>query len=343
MPLINDVFVNGLVAGATGIYAHGVEQNGVLFTPDTFISNIPHALTVTACTTTNVSLRNDDPQDTFTGFVRCIKMHSEQTPAAITAVGALLEVVAPSTDDKTKARVEETRSLGTCMSGRLMMANAGGGGAAIAATNTVRIGADTYEFVAASPPLLGTAGRIFVFNGANVAASRTNFIDAVNGVVDIARISRTAQVPTCATNTELVRAFAGVTAGVINVVSAETVGGINRASNVQLLTGETLADAPDVWDSGSTHCGIAIRQESIGYTTVALNAAMIAKGDIQIQVPFSISGGGINASVIVRNRSRPQVEAVTTGVGYIQVILAGGGAPNNVDGDVLDIMVMSSG
>ena len=225
-----------------------------------------------------------------------------------------------------------TRSRGTCMTNRLRVANAGGGGTAIAANNTVTIGADVYEFRAVTPPLGGTATRIWVYNGANAAASLVNLIDAINGVVAAARITRTAQAPTAGTNTELVAAVAGVAATDLILFSAASIGGAQAASATATATTETLADAPDIWDLGTMYAGVATGQGSVGYATIALTADYIVKANVQVQFPFT------PVSVVVRNRMRPNIEAYTIAATRVSQALAGGGAPNNAAGDVLDVI-----
>jgi hypothetical protein len=68
MPLIADVNVVALAVGASVVSAHGIEQNGVALTPNHFVCNPPWALTVTAVTGTQVTVRNDDPQDAYTSL-----------------------------------------------------------------------------------------------------------------------------------------------------------------------------------------------------------------------------------------------------------------------------------
>ena len=77
---------------------------------------------------------------------------------------------------------------GTPMTNRLRLLGAPG---KAVQGNTVTTGAAgtlrTYEFRDDTPPTGGGAGKIWVYNGANSADSRTNLIDAMNGVVAAAR------------------------------------------------------------------------------------------------------------------------------------------------------------
>jgi hypothetical protein len=140
------------------------------------------------------------------------------------------------------------------MFNRLIMLGAPG---AIVAGNTVTIGTDIYEFNAATPPTPGTAGSIWVYNGANSAASRANFINAVNGVVDAPTIYRTAQDAGAGTNVETVLAAAGTTLGTVDLWSADAIGGNITPSATATATTETLATVTDVWDDTTMYGGVA--------------------------------------------------------------------------------------
>jgi len=202
-----------------------------------------------------------------------------------------------------------------------------GAPAAIAAADTVTIGADVYEFRADSPPSGGTAGRIWVYNGASSADSRANFINAVNGVVDSGTITRDG------TNTETVVASAGITTGDVVIQSADAIGGNVIPSITPIACSEVLTTGTDIWDAVNTYNGIAQSSKQIVAVTLTLTAAQIAKGDVQVYCDFT------PISVVIINRSRPQNEVYTITGDAVSLTLTGGASPNNQTGDVLDIII----
>jgi hypothetical protein len=221
---------------------------------------------------------------------------------------------------------------GSCMVNRLRMINTDGAGAAITAGNTVTIGSDVYEFNANTPPAAGTAGMVWVYNGANVAASRTNFTDAVNGVVDAARINRTSY-----TNVQKYYCRDGRTPGDLIIVSANAVGGYPRAYGSATATTETLTSATDVWD-GAVVYGGELRKggDFITAYPIIITANMITKGSVECVFPFSPVG------MFVFNPLRPQNEVLALydfggliGATVLSLTLGGGLTPNNQPGDAI--------
>jgi hypothetical protein len=192
--------------------------------------------------------------------------------------------------------------------------------------NTVVIGADTYEFRGSTPPAGGTVGRIWVYGDATSAAARTNLIDAINGVVAAARITRDG------TNTELKVASAGVTTGDIVIQSATAIGGTPAPSATATACSETLATATDVWDSATMYGGVVQQPRQQATVPITINADMIAKGNVQAFFSFT------PRSAILVNRMRPQNEAYTIVGNAVSLALAGGGSPNNQANDVIDII-----
>lgn len=198
---------------------------------------------------------------------------------------------------------------------------------AIVATDTVTIGTDIYEFNAATPPAGGTAGSIWVYQGANSAESRANLINAINGVVDAPTITRDG------TNVEEVVASAGITTGDVVIQSADAVGGSVIPSVTAIACSEGLTTVTDIWDAANTYNGIAQSTKAIAAVTLTLTAAQIAKGDVQVYCSFT------PISAVIVNRSRPQDEAYTISGNAVSLTLAGGASPNNQTGDVLDIII----
>lgn len=220
------------------------------------------------------------------------------------------------------------RFRGTVLTNRLRVANAGGGGAAIAAGNTVLIGSDTFEFRAVSPPAGGTVGRIWVFNGANVAASLANLIAAVNGVVDAARITR----PAIGQLEKFLAAAVGPTDMVI--LSADAVGGTPVPAIGPVATTETLADPLDVWDQATMYAGSPDFSGEAAGIFLQVTAEMIAKGSVQVYVPFP------PYLAFVSNRNRPRFGAITLGANYVSLALGGGPPPAEQPNDELDFLIL---
>jgi hypothetical protein len=216
-----------------------------------------------------------------------------------------------------------TANPGIPMQNRLRLLGAPG---AAVAGDTVVIGADTYEFRGDTPPTGGTAGRVWVYNGADSAASRANLINAINGVVDAPTIGG----PVVATETML--AAAGITTGDIIVASADAVGGSKAPSAVATATTEGLTTATDIWDHTTMQYGAAQAASQKAAITVTLGAEELAKGTMDIVFDFTPT------SVVIVNRSRPQNEVFTITGGVVSLTLAGGASPNNQSGDVLDIV-----
>jgi hypothetical protein len=213
---------------------------------------------------------------------------------------------------------------GVPMINRLVMLGAPG---AIAAGDTVTIGADVYEFNAATPPAGGTAGRIWVYQGADSAASRANFINAVNGVIDAPNITYDGAV------TETMLAASGTLLGTVDIVSADAAGGTPVPSATATACTEGLATVTDVWDQATMYAGRAQVTTQQQMTTVTLTAAMILQGTLEIEFDFAPT------SCLLVNRSRPQTEAYTITGNRVVLTLGGGGAPANQAADVIDVMV----
>jgi hypothetical protein len=218
---------------------------------------------------------------------------------------------------------------GTVLMNRLRVANAGGGGAAIAAGNTVTIDADVYEFRAVSPPAGGTATNIQVFNGANVAASRANLIAAINGVVDPTRI----KYPALGQQGKYL-AGVGLVATDVVVLSADAAGGNPLPAIGPITTTETLADAPDIWDQALAYGGSPDFSGEAAGIFVQVTADMITKGSVEVYVPFP------PYLAFVGNRSRPRFGVVTLGANYVSLALGGGPPPAEQPNDELDFLIL---
>lgn len=215
---------------------------------------------------------------------------------------------------------------GKPMSNRLRMLGAPG---AIVEGDTVTIGANVFEFRASTPPAGGTAGRIWVYRGADSAASRANFIDAVNGVIDAARITY---------NGALVITFlaaAGVTLGDVVIVSAAAAGGAPVANATATATAETLTTATDIWDAAVCYGGRLQTTAPVEFVSIALNAAHIAKSNAQ----FRFMAPPVEFQLV--NRQRAQNEAYAVVGNTVSLTLAGGVSPNNQAGDIVDCILFA--
>ena len=236
------------------------------------------------------------------------------------------EVVDSTADSSLTVSVGTLRP-GVPMINRLVMLGAPG---AIAEGDTVTIGGDVYEFRSSNtPPIGGTAGRIWVYQGGDSAASRVNFINAVNNVVDAVNIAYDGAV------TESMIAVAGTTLGTVDVRSAVAIGGAIGPSAVATATTEVLTEVGDVWDEVTMYGGQADGPTQLQMTTVTLSAGMINQGFLEVEFDFTPTVAWL------MNRNRAQDEAYTITANRVVLTLAGGGAPNNQAADVLDIVVQA--
>jgi len=214
---------------------------------------------------------------------------------------------------------------GAPMMNRVIMLGAPG---AIVALDTVTIGTDIYEFNAATPPAAGTAGSIWVYQGANSADSRANLINAINGVIDAPNITYDGAV------VETMLAVAGTTLGTVNINSADAIGGAITPSAVGVACAEGLTTVTDIWDANATYAGEAAGETQSQMVTFAVTAAEITAGFVEIYFDFTPT------SVMLNDRNVPMHDEPYTITGDAVVLtLTGGGAPNIQAGDVIDIHV----
>ena len=191
------------------------------------------------------------------------------------------------------------------------------------------IGADVYEFRDDTPPSGGTVGRIWVRTVTDSATCRANAIDAINGVVDAARITYNVAV------TETMFAEAGVSLGDIIVSSADAIGGNPVASAVATVCTDNLTTVTDIWDQGTMLSGVAAGIQQQAVAVIVITAAMIAKGDVQVMFDFTPT------RVILENRDRAQDEAYAIVGDSISLTLGGGAPPNNQIADTIDVWAWS--
>ena len=206
-------------------------------------------------------------------------------------------------------------------------------GAAIAAgdycTITDGVTSDIYEFRASTPPAGGTAGRIWVYQGANAAASRANLVKAINGTVDANVVTRTS-----ATNTIKVTAAQCATGNSVVVWETTAIGNsIGQTTVVGTLQGtENLTEAADVWNAlNFPQYGAPSSSMKIACCRIGITAAMIAQGSLDFVLPFSAT------YIALQNCSRQQDEAITIN-SDVYLALASGASPHNQANDVIQFL-----
>jgi len=211
------------------------------------------------------------------------------------------------------------RSRGAAMCNRIRLQ------AQPAATETVTIGADVYEYNANTPPAGGTAGRIWVYRGANAAAARANLVNAINNVVDAANITYDGVVS---------EAFVADEIGVrVRIQSSDAVGSSTvTASATATATTDTVVGAGDDWDDATCYGGLA-EGGQLGFTRVQIVAGHIGSGSLRISFPFTAVG------FVLTNWDRDEMDEDSTLTGGdVELTLAGGAAPNVQVGDIIGIL-----
>jgi len=271
--------------------------------------------------------------------VEALETFISETQVAITAIEASTDPsletristeesssLSADTSQNLRLSTEESSTLaispGAPMQNRLIALGAPG---AIVAGDTVTIGADVYEFRGDTPPSGGTAGRIWVYNGANSLASRTNLVNAINGVIDAATITYNGAV----TETMLA-ALDPVTVGHITLVSADAIGGNPAPSATGTATTETLTTVTDIWDTVTVEGGYAQSDRAAAVMqTLTIDADAITAGTKEFQFDFTPT------QAVIVSHNRPQNEAWVIVGNAVSLTLTGGGSPNNQAGDVV--------
>lgn len=198
----------------------------------------------------------------------------------------------------------------------------------IATGDTITIGADVYEIRPDTPPTGGNAARIWVYTGADSHAARVNLCDAINGVVDAARIAN--QVAT----EHFLAEHDHVTVGDVTIVSADDVGGTPIPSATATACAEGLTTPADIWDNATCRFGALAGALQHSRAVVTILASDIAKGAFQLHFDFTPYGYQI------RNRTTAaNMEAIAIVGDSISITLTGGAPPAIQANDVLDIFV----
>ncbi len=219
-----------------------------------------------------------------------------------------------------------------------------------AINDTTTVGADVYEFVTSG----GTISNdlyIAVERGVSAAATRANWIAAINGVAanphaNILAVGGGA--PAIVTNGTLPY-FAAEVGTTVRFQLADGVGGTPIAGPYpNALLAENITDAADVWDCGDVNINtLGISQDSgmVQEATVEIivNAGMIASG---FAAAFPFTPVGFSASL----RSTAGVQLAGSGNGDTLVIVGdtivfasgGAGAPHSVATDIYTIKAWSA-
>lgn len=117
-------------------------------------------------------------------------------------------------------------------------------------TAEIDIGDDMYMFFDTTPPTTDDTdwdGYVWVYAGANMAAARTNLVKAINGVIDPAVVTRTAQNARAGTNVNNVVARDDEYGNGVSVVTADAIGGTPAASTSDLTLYNDIDGA--FWDT----------------------------------------------------------------------------------------------
>lgn len=211
------------------------------------------------------------------------------------------------------------------------------------ATDTVVIGADTYEFVATAGAVTDDSYIAVELTG-TVADTVDNLVDAINAVdpdnlhANITNIATTA--PALANGTEYV--LATEVGSTIVVQYANGPGGAARVGDPSIVLGETLTDASDLWDVGNvnlnTLAGAALTARRQIVTSIAITAAMITAGSVRIDLPWQpthFTFQGLTSAGVQRGVGADAVVAGATG---LTVTLVGGVSPDLQATDVLTVV-----
>lgn len=232
--------------------------------------------------------------------------------AATTVEGATAELAADI----------DALSPGVPMQSRLTML---GAGARIVQGDWFGIGGDDFEFRDDTPPSGGTAGRIWVRTVTDSITCRTNAVDAINGVVDAARITYDG-----ALTEDILAQLDPVTIGDIVVVSADAPGGNATPSATTTAVTENLTTATDIWDTANMEGGyLQAEVARSAMKVLTVTTEHIAKGTIEFEFDFT------PARAVIVSNSRPQNEAWVIVGNSVSLTLTGGGAPNNQNTDVV--------
>ena len=211
------------------------------------------------------------------------------------------------------------------------------------ATDTIGIGADTYEFVAAAGDVADDANIAVEIKGSatltrDELVAAINATDANNQHPTIFQTDSTT--PALANGTEAVLATeVGTT---VLIQSATKPGGAIQAADPSIVLAEALTDASDVWDVGdvnvNTLAGRAKSQRQQATTSIAITAAMITAGVIRIDLPWQPTHWTWQARQATGEIRQSVADIVIASAAGLAVTLDGGISPSIQATDVLTVV-----
>lgn len=162
------------------------------------------------------------------------------------------------------------------------------------AADTVTIGADVYEFLAAGGDTAAET-NIAVLIGGSAGITQQNLIDAINAVnatnEHATIFNGDGSTPAVANGTENVVADAISTS--IRIRSADEPGGTVVAADPSIVLAESITAAADVWDVGAVNLntlgGAATAAETAACSQMAITAAMVTAGSVRFGFPFTVT------------------------------------------------------
>lgn len=208
-------------------------------------------------------------------------------------------------------------------------------------TDTIGIGGDTYEFVAAAGNVANDA-NIAVEIGASAAATRANLIAAINATdadnqhATINNVADTA--PALANGTEDV--VADEVGTDVRVRTADAPGGNVLGASPSLVLAEVITAAADIWKEGNVNMntlgGAAPASRAHAIAEVTVTAAMVTNGK-QVSFPFTPTRFRVQVTDsfgVVRGNGSDSFAIANDGV----LVTFGGGADPDIQAtDVLQI------
>jgi len=212
------------------------------------------------------------------------------------------------------------------------------------AGDTVTVGGDIYEFVAAGGDVTADT-NIAVERAAALADTRANLVIAINedypALVHSTIFKTDSTTPAEANGTE--NLLATVLSGDrVLLQSAANTGGTPVGANPSIALGETLTAAADGWHEGNVNMntlgGRAASATQSAATSRAITADMITQGTSLFVFPFDVSAFSaqvLTAGGIFRLTQNDSFEV--TAEGDVLLTLAGGGAPDIQATDVVII------
>ena len=230
----------------------------------------------------------------------------------------------------------DTESEGMVQSARVNMATDPSN------ADTLTIGGHVFKFLTT---LIAADTTTQVKRGTSAAQTRTDFIDAINGVTNANVVAATTPHITAWNAAGYALAADLVDTSRIRVrrVSLDKPGVVSAAvaqTPVSIALLESLTNGADVWDCANMNeSGVASGKHFVA-GHVIVTAAMITAAKFHIELPFTPVAGTLQwdcySSAGVK---RACDEAVTVSGSTIKLTLAGGGSPNFQANDVFSFTI----